>query len=171
MLAQDLPPLATVRSEQTDKRCNVPEIYSFSVRISVRTFTISCVAFRSPLKQKQDRLPSFFFPLALQPQFWPWPTSKKLSVSLQFTRSYTFGRTPWTGDQLVARPLPVHKHRKTHTHTQTPNVHALSGIRIRGPGFRATEDSACLKPLGYRERPSSILFVVIYLICLGVLYI
>jgi hypothetical protein len=57
-----------------------------------------------------------FFPLALQPTFGPWPTSMKLSVSLQFTRSWTFGRTPWTGDQLVARPLPVHKHRKTHIH-------------------------------------------------------
>jgi hypothetical protein len=31
------------------------------------------------------------------------------------TRSRTVGRTPWTDDQLVARPLPVHKHRKTHT--------------------------------------------------------
>jgi hypothetical protein len=28
-----------------------------------------------------------FFPLALQSQFWPWPTSMKLSVSLRFTRS------------------------------------------------------------------------------------
>jgi hypothetical protein len=28
-----------------------------------------------------------FFPLALQPTFGPWPTSTKLSVSLQFTRS------------------------------------------------------------------------------------
>jgi hypothetical protein len=28
-----------------------------------------------------------FFSLALQPQFWPWPTSMKLSVSLWFTRS------------------------------------------------------------------------------------
>jgi hypothetical protein len=55
-------------------------------------------------------------PLALQPTFGPWPTSMKLSVSLQFTRSWTFGRTPWTGDQLVARPLPVRKHRKTHIH-------------------------------------------------------
>jgi hypothetical protein len=32
-------------------------------------------------------LASTFFPLALQPQFWPWPTSMKLSVSLLFTRS------------------------------------------------------------------------------------
>jgi hypothetical protein len=59
---------------------------------------------------------AIFFPLALQPTFGPWPTSMKLSVSRQFTRSWTFGRTPWTGDQLVARPLPVHKHRKTHIH-------------------------------------------------------
>jgi hypothetical protein len=58
----------------------------------------------------------FFFPLALQPTFGPWPISMKLSVSLQFTRSWKFDRTPWTGDQLVARPLPVHKHRKTHIH-------------------------------------------------------
>jgi hypothetical protein len=27
------------------------------------------------------------FPLALQPHIWPWATSMKLSVSLQFTRS------------------------------------------------------------------------------------
>jgi hypothetical protein len=31
--------------------------------------------------------------------------------------SGTVGRTPWTGDQFVARPLPVQKHRKTsHIH-------------------------------------------------------
>jgi hypothetical protein len=76
----------------------------------------------------------------------------KLSVSLPFTRSLTFGRTPWTGDQLVARPLPAHKHRKTHTHKQTPNIHTLSRIRIHDPGFRASEDSACLRPLCYRDR-------------------
>jgi hypothetical protein len=49
----------------------------------------------------------FFLPLA--------PTLEHMadfSVSWSFTK----GRTPWTGDQLVARPLPVHKHRKTHTH-------------------------------------------------------
>jgi hypothetical protein len=31
------------------------------------------------------------------------------------TRSRTVCRTPWMGDQLFARPLPVHKHIKTHT--------------------------------------------------------
>jgi hypothetical protein len=29
----------------------------------------------------------FFFPMALQPQFGPWPTSMKLFVSLRFSRS------------------------------------------------------------------------------------
>jgi hypothetical protein len=32
--------------------------------------------------------------------------------------SFTDGRTPWTSDQLVARPLP--KHRKTCTHIKHP---------------------------------------------------
>jgi hypothetical protein len=92
-----------------------------------------------------------FFSLALQPQFGPWPTSMKLSVSVRFSRSY---RTPWAGDQLVARPLPVHKHRKMHTYTQTLNIHALSGIRTHDPSFRASEGSACPRPLGYRDRRS-----------------
>jgi hypothetical protein len=35
------------------------------------------------------------------------------------TRSRTVGKTPWTGDQLVARPLPLQKHRKAHKHTHT----------------------------------------------------
>jgi hypothetical protein len=33
------------------------------------------------------RIHIFFFSLALQPQFGPWPTSMKLSVSLRFSRS------------------------------------------------------------------------------------
>jgi hypothetical protein len=28
----------------------------------------------------------------------------------------------------------------------------MSGIRTHDPGFRASEDSACLRPLGYRDR-------------------
>jgi hypothetical protein len=43
--------------------------------------------------------------------------SVKTFVSLQFTD----GRTPWTSERLVARPLP--KHRTTQTHqTSTPCV-------------------------------------------------
>jgi hypothetical protein len=43
---------------------------------------------KSPETQNGNFLQSSFFsPLALQTKFWPWPTSMKLSVSLQFTRS------------------------------------------------------------------------------------
>jgi hypothetical protein len=34
----------------------------------------------------------------------------------------------------------------------TPNTHALYGIRTNDPGFRASEDITCLRPLGYRGR-------------------
>jgi hypothetical protein len=42
------------------------------------------------------------------------------------------------GDQLVAKPLTYIQTQK-HTHTQTPNIHALNGIRTHDPGFRASE--------------------------------
>jgi hypothetical protein len=35
-------------------------------------------------------------------------------ADLSVSWSFTDGRTPWTGDQLIARPLP--KHRTTRTH-------------------------------------------------------
>jgi hypothetical protein len=41
---------------------------------------------------------------------------------LSFMIIFTAGRTPWTGDQPVARPLPLHRAKQTqneHTHTQT----------------------------------------------------
>jgi hypothetical protein len=51
--------------------------------------------------------------------------------------------------------LYTNTEKSTHTHTQTLtlNIHALSGIRTHDPGFRASEDSVCLRKLGYRDRP------------------
>jgi hypothetical protein len=49
---------------------------------------------------------------------------------------------------------------KTHTHTQTPNIHALSGIWTHYSGFRASEDSACFRPLGYHDRGGATLVKV-----------
>jgi hypothetical protein len=40
----------------------------------------------------------------------------------------------------------------TGQHIHIPNIHALCGIRTHDPGFRASEDSTCLRPLGYRDR-------------------
>jgi hypothetical protein len=55
----------------------------------------------------------------------------------QFLDHFTHGRTPWTGDQLVARPLP--KHRKTQTqnkHIHTSNIVWYSSPRSRLPSER-----------------------------------
>jgi hypothetical protein len=79
----------------------------------------------------------FFFSLAPQP---PWALASAFSFMIIL----------WTSDQLVARPLP--KHRTTQTQNKrihTPNVHALSGIRTHDPSVRASEESSCLRPLGY----------------------
>jgi hypothetical protein len=72
---------------------------------------------------------------------------------------FTIGRTPWTSDQLVARPLPKHRTSRTQIkHIYTPNIHTLSVIRTHDHSVRASEDSSCLRPLGYRPcvRPSLI---------------
>jgi hypothetical protein len=64
----------------------------------------------------------FFFTLVLQ-------SSWALASDFQFHDLFTDDRTPWTIDQLVARPLP--KHRTTQTqnkHIHIPNSHALCGI-------------------------------------------
>jgi hypothetical protein len=63
---------------------------------------------------------------------------------------YTGGRTPWTGDQPAARPLPTHRTTQTiYTHK---GVHTLSGIRTHDPSVRAGEDSTCLRPRGHCDR-------------------
>jgi hypothetical protein len=75
------------------------------------------------------------------------------SVILLFTE-----RTPLTGDQLVARPLP--KHRTTQPQNKrihTPNIHALSEIRTHDPSVQASEDSIFLRPRGYRHRSNGLI--------------
>jgi hypothetical protein len=55
-----------------------------------------------------------FPPLALEPNSGLGRLHETFCFT-SVTRSRIVDRTPWTGDQLLARPLPVHKHRKTHT--------------------------------------------------------
>jgi hypothetical protein len=56
--------------------------------------------------------------------------SVKRFVLLQFLNPKTVGRTPWTGDQPVAKPLP--------TQTQT-EINALSGLEPTIPVFEREE--------------------------------
>jgi hypothetical protein len=62
----------------------------------------------------------------------PWPL-------FQFFNPYTIGRTPWTGDQTVASPLPTHRTTQTQnkrTQTSMPSVGFVPTIpvfeRVRG---------------------------------------
>jgi hypothetical protein len=63
---------------------------------------------------------------------------------------YTVGRTPCTGDQAIAKP---------YLHT---DIHALSGNRTYDPSVRASEDSSCLRPLGYNDRTALTLLNIKY---------
>jgi hypothetical protein len=85
-----------------------------------------------------------FFSMALQAISGSWPF-------IQFRKHfYTDGRAPWTSDQLVARPLPTHRTTQTQNkRIQTPNIHALSGIRTHDPSVQASEDSSCVRSRGH----------------------
>jgi hypothetical protein len=85
--------------------------------------------------------------MALPAHSGPW-------TLIQFhNHFFTDGRTPWMSDQLVARPLPIHRTTQTQNkRIHTPNIHALSGIRTHDPSVRASEDSSCLTPRSYCDR-------------------
>jgi hypothetical protein len=68
-----------------------------------------------------------------------------------FVILYTVGRTPWTGDQPVARPLPTHRT----TQIQNKGIHrhpCLELVRTHDPRVRVGEDGSCLRPRGHCDR-------------------
>jgi hypothetical protein len=72
---------------------------------------------------------------------------------------YIVGRTPWTGDQPVARSLSTHSDtNREETHTE---IHASSGIRIHDPSARASEDGSCLRPRGHCGCLSEVMFRIL----------
>jgi hypothetical protein len=83
--------------------------------------------------------------MAVQPFVGPRPL-------LQFRNLfYTDGRTPWRGDQPVARPLP------THRTTQTQNKHTyrypcLEWDSNPRSSVQASEESSCFRPRGCCDR-------------------
>jgi hypothetical protein len=82
--------------------------------------------------------------MALQPFVGPWPL-------LQFRNLvYTGGRTPWTSDQHVARPLP------TQRTTQTQNKRSQTSMpwEAFGPTFPAFEGAKTVGALG---RPATVI--------------
>jgi hypothetical protein len=68
--------------------------------------------------------------------------SVKRFVSFQFLNPKKVYRTPWTGDQPVARPLPTYDNINTEL-TQT-RIHNLSRIQTHNPSVQAGDDTSCL---------------------------
>jgi hypothetical protein len=64
----------------------------------------------------EDFYSLLLFPLWSSLPFW------NIGLISQFLDHFTDCRTPWTGDQLIARPLPKHRTTQTqknaHTHTK-----------------------------------------------------
>jgi hypothetical protein len=65
---------------------------------------------------------------------------------------YTVGRTPWTGDQPIARPPLTHRKHKHRVNAHNTDIHALSGIRTHNPSVQASKVSSCLRLHGHCDR-------------------
>jgi hypothetical protein len=78
-----------------------------------------------------------------QPYRPPRPVT---GIALLFLILCTVGKSPWTGEQPIARPLPALGTTQTEwTHT---DICACSGSRIHGLRIRAGEDISCLRSRG-----------------------
>jgi hypothetical protein len=63
--------------------------------------------------------------------------------SLDLTKSV------WLAGRVIGPSQDLYLNTGQHKHT--PNIHDLSGIRTHDHGLRASEDSSCLRTLGYRN--------------------
>jgi hypothetical protein len=92
----------------------------FIVRKTTQNFSNNCsFCKQSSYKLMNYKTFSTYFFLARSSH--TWDLLPHLEHRAEFPQFLDQGvcRTPWTGDQLVARPLPVHKLRETHTYTNT----------------------------------------------------
>jgi hypothetical protein len=89
-------------------------------------------------------LQTFFFLLALSAHSGPRPLT-------QFRNHFS-----WMVG-LIERVISPSQGRYLNTgqHKHKPNIHALCGIRTHDPSVRAREESSCLRPHGYRDRPQT----------------
>jgi hypothetical protein len=85
----------------------------------------------------------FFFFHWLYSPLVPWPLIFSFIIILQ-----AVGLLGWVISSSQGRYLNTEQQK----HRINTYTHALSEIRTHDPGFRTSEDSSCLRPLGYRDR-------------------
>jgi hypothetical protein len=130
--------------------------YSATANLHILQITTASAEHISSLQCLRQPFPSSgYFSMALPAHSGPRPLT-------QFRNHFfTDGRTPWTSDQPVARPLPKHRTKQTQNKCiHTTNIHALSVIRTHDPSLRASEDNSYLRPRGYRDRLYKSYFIV-----------
>jgi hypothetical protein len=81
---------------------------------------------------------------------WFYSPLLGLGPIFSFLTFHTIGRTPWTGDQPVARPL--HTQSKAPIQNKNTNIHLSTGIRTQDPSVRTGEVSSWFRPRGHRDR-------------------
>jgi hypothetical protein len=78
----------------------------------------------------------------------------KLSVSLQLVN---LGQSVGLLGRVISSSLGLYLYTNTEKRTHNTNTEhpCPEWIRTYGPGVRASGDSSCLRPLGYRDRLAS----------------
>jgi hypothetical protein len=79
---------------------------------------------------------------------WVYSPLLDLGRFFNFLILYRVSRTPWIGDQPVARPIPTHRTTQTQnkrTHTSLLRV----GFQSTIPAFERAKTSSCLRPRGH----------------------
>jgi hypothetical protein len=107
-----------------------------------------------------DQLPFPYKKTGMFLPFFLWRYSPNLGLGLPpWNSPFHFGflylrQTVGLLERVISSSQGLYLYTNTEklTHTQTLNTHALSEIRTHDSGFGASEDSACLRPLGYRDR-------------------
>jgi hypothetical protein len=92
--------------------------------------------------------------MALEPFVGPWPLFQLLDLL------YTAGRTPWTRDQPIARPLPAYS--TTQTEYMHTDIHDSSGIQTHDPSIWVGEDGSCLRLRSHCDQLTALLHTLNY---------
>jgi hypothetical protein len=91
-----------------------------------------------------------------------WLYSPLLGPGLFFSFVIIFTQTIGLLGRVISLLQGLYLHTGQHKHriNAHTDIHALNGIRINDHSFRSSEDSTCLRPLGYRDRLIMLTLVV-----------
>jgi hypothetical protein len=125
-----------------------PSTKRYFQQVDILCLGLTCDIFRSGFLV--TIIQSCFFHRLYSPR-GPWPLFSVLWSFLQTVWLLGRGISPTQDRCLNTEQHKQHKHR---INIHTPNIHAFCGTGTHDPGFRMSEDSSCLRPLGYCDRHS-----------------